>query len=355
MRTPFYRPVESGGAKVDDFTGVGYTCGTDGPSGCHAQAPAPLRAAGPMSYNYWFGFVGNVLGMPVRRPRRMGGLIRGITPLAASGCSAGATVLSGEDPYLDGTSGSYIFRHGDYDYYNGSIADWTSKYSQTLPNSFYLASAPAFFSAGASCTYPWPWVTPTGSSSNPGQQLRRGRLAGQGPLGRREAVHPALSRRWAPAHIVPARDRDSSCRRFGATRRHARGARSSSRRRASPTSSRNGACAVFPCRRRWHMRLKCTLPRDPKATRLAPAPILSGAPPAAGPAPAARVVRSRLLDRRKVEFRLSPASLVRSQLLDRRKVEFSGLCHAGGLDAPAGVMRETGGLLPIAPCGRSSL
>ena len=49
------------------------------------------------------------------------------------------------------------------------------------------------------------------------------------------------------------------------------------------------------------------------------------------------------------------AGLVRSPLLDRRKVEFSGLCHAGGLDAPAGVMRETGGLLPMAPCGRSSL
>jgi hypothetical protein len=41
--------------------------------------------------------------------------------------------------------------------------------------------------------------------------------------------------------------------------------------------------------------------------------------------------------------------------LDRRKVEFSGFCHAGGLDAPAGVIREAGGLLPMAPCGRSSL
>jgi hypothetical protein len=41
--------------------------------------------------------------------------------------------------------------------------------------------------------------------------------------------------------------------------------------------------------------------------------------------------------------------------LDRRKVEFPAFCHAGRLDAPARVMRETGGLLPIAPCGRSSL
>jgi hypothetical protein len=70
----------------------------------------------------------------------------------------------GQDPYLGGAKGSYIFRHGDYDYVNASIADWTSGYSHTLPNSFYLSAAPAFFSAGASCTYPWPWVTPTGST-----------------------------------------------------------------------------------------------------------------------------------------------------------------------------------------------
>ena len=44
------------------------------------------------------------------------------------------------------------------------IADWTSGYTQTLPNSFYLSSAPSFFSTGASCTYAWPWVTPTGSN-----------------------------------------------------------------------------------------------------------------------------------------------------------------------------------------------
>ena len=77
----------------------------------------------------------------------------------------GATGQGGEDPYLDGATASYIFRHGDYDYVNGSIADWTSGYSHTLPNSFYLSSQPSFFGAsGTHCTYPWPWVTPTGSS-----------------------------------------------------------------------------------------------------------------------------------------------------------------------------------------------
>ena len=33
----------------------------------------------------------------------------------------------------------------------------------------------------------------------------------------------------------------------------------------------------------------------------------------------------------------------------------SDFCRAGGLDAPMGVISETGGLLPIAPCGRTSL
>jgi hypothetical protein len=47
--------------------------------------------------------------------------------------------------------------------------------------------------------------------------------------------------------------------------------------------------------------------------------------------------------------------LIRYPSLDRRELEFSGLCHPGGLAAPAGVIRETGGLLPMAPCGRSSL
>lgn len=70
----------------------------------------------------------------------------------------------GEDPYLDGATASYIFRHGDYDYVNGSIVDWTTGYSHTLPNSFYSSAQPSFFGAsGAKCTYPWPWVTPTGS------------------------------------------------------------------------------------------------------------------------------------------------------------------------------------------------
>ena len=47
--------------------------------------------------------------------------------------------------------------------------------------------------------------------------------------------------------------------------------------------------------------------------------------------------------------------LIRTPSLDRRKVEFSGFNHVGGLAAPSGFISEIGGLLPMAPCGRSSL
>jgi hypothetical protein len=67
------------------------------------------------------------------------------------------------DPNLTASSGAYIYRHGNYDYVNGAIVDWTSGYSQTLPNSLYLTSQPAFFT-GTSCTYSWPWVVSTSSS-----------------------------------------------------------------------------------------------------------------------------------------------------------------------------------------------
>jgi len=69
----------------------------------------------------------------------------------------------GQDPYLDGASGTYIWIDGNYDYVNAAVT-WNSlDLTHALPNSLYLTSAPAFFSAGAACTYPWPWVTPTSS------------------------------------------------------------------------------------------------------------------------------------------------------------------------------------------------
>lgn len=162
LRTPFIDP--SLNKTVNDVAGIGYACGTSGPGGCRQNRPAPLRAAGPMAYNYWFAFVGNTLGTAGETTAGNGWSYQGdwsAPRIFMLGWNAGP---GGEDPYLDGASGSYIFRHGNYDYVHASIADWTAGYSHTIPNSFYLSSAPAFFSVGAKCTYPWPWVTPTGST-----------------------------------------------------------------------------------------------------------------------------------------------------------------------------------------------
>jgi len=162
LRTPFTDP--SLNKAVNDFEGIGYACGTTGPAGCSPDAPGPLRAAGPMAYNYWFGFVGNVLGT-ARTTSANGWTYQGDWTASRIWMLGWNDGNGGEDPYLDGVSASYVFRQGDYDYVNGSIVDWTSGYSQNLPNSFYLSTQPSFFGAsGANCTYPWPWVTPAGPS-----------------------------------------------------------------------------------------------------------------------------------------------------------------------------------------------
>lgn len=64
------------------------------------------------------------------------------------------------------------------------------------------------------------------------------------------------------------------------------------------------------------------------------------------------MIRDRLLDRRRLEF---PAFVIRDQMLDRRTVEFPAFDHGGELGMPPGFCSRIGGLLPMAPCGRSSL
>jgi hypothetical protein len=158
IRTTFVDP--SNGKTVNDATGSGWGPGAS-PS---PQTTGPERAGGTQPYNYWLAFVGNVMGTS------------GVTvsgngfAYAHSDWNLGNAIWymgwnnwdnSEYDTNLSGAT-PFMFRHGDYDYYNSSIVDWTTGYSHTLPNSFYLAAAP--YSAGANCTYPWPWVTPTAGS-----------------------------------------------------------------------------------------------------------------------------------------------------------------------------------------------
>lgn len=173
-RTPFTDP--SDGFSVDDLAGLGQS----GSSGSIQPAtPGNLRAAGPMAFNYWDGYVGNVLGTSSTT---------GWTYLCTSIANkciwlsgwTGSEWSNNFDHNLNGVSNTWLFRHGNYDYVHGSVFDFASgtpcgtgvACSHTLPNSFFLASAPAFFSAGSG--YTWPWVTPTGSpviqtSGNPAQ------------------------------------------------------------------------------------------------------------------------------------------------------------------------------------------
>jgi hypothetical protein len=72
------------------------------------------------------------------------------------------------DQNLDGTNGTpFLFKNRNFDYVTNGIPSGenpTTGFSGTLPNSFYLTAAPAFFGAGVNCSYPYPWVTPTGGS-----------------------------------------------------------------------------------------------------------------------------------------------------------------------------------------------
>jgi len=60
--------------------------------------------------------------------------------------------------YADPLTLSTLIRGGNFDYLTNSV-HWENLAAQTLPNSLYLTSKPAFFGSN-----PWPWVDPTGST-----------------------------------------------------------------------------------------------------------------------------------------------------------------------------------------------
>jgi hypothetical protein len=120
----------------------------------------PLRAGGAHAYAYWFSFIGNVLGTP--------GQTNGWTYDCVAAVNDIPTNCIWELGWMDITPQGYdanvpstAIRHGNYDYVTNGVV-WDPNISdQNLPDSMYLSSAPAFFSAGKS--YAWPWVNPTGS------------------------------------------------------------------------------------------------------------------------------------------------------------------------------------------------
>lgn len=165
MRTAFTDPSKTSPNTVDDCAGIGYANIGGVPT---SNAPGPLRAAGPMAFNYWYAFVGNVLGQSGMQSCAGGSFVYETTSGNRSIWRSGWTGSewgTNPDHNLNGVVARYIHRHGNYDYVNAAINDWTAGYSHALPNSFYLPSQPAYFGAsGVNCTYPWPWVTPTAGS-----------------------------------------------------------------------------------------------------------------------------------------------------------------------------------------------
>lgn len=163
-RTPFTDPSTS--FSVDDLAGLGQS----GSSGSIQPAtPGNLRAAGPMAFNYWDAYAFNVLGTSSTT-----GWTYSCTSIAnkciwLSGWT-GSEWSNNFDHNLNGVTNLWLFRHGNYDYVHGSVFDYASgtpcgagvACSHTPPNSFFLSSAPAFFSTGSG--YTWPWVTPTAGS-----------------------------------------------------------------------------------------------------------------------------------------------------------------------------------------------
>jgi len=134
----------------------------------------PIRAGGPEPYGYQHAYVGGVMGTSGQA-----GFTAAVAITAYSaqyGDSFNGVWLLGpqENPPQFGTdanlfsnSANYVFRHGNYDYFNAAVVNQAG-FSTTLPNSFFLSSQPSFFGAsGTNCTYAWPWVTPSGGSQLP--------------------------------------------------------------------------------------------------------------------------------------------------------------------------------------------
>jgi hypothetical protein len=146
---------------------------------------SPLRAASLAAYHYWNSFIGNVLGVSGRTTAANGWIYTsyiqsddhaifflGALDQASGGEGGDPEVLGQQSPApaaCVSTSGDPCpaIRHGNYDYLNNAVVWDPNNSDHNLPNSFYLSSAPAFFSTGSG--YTWPWVTPTGSP-----QLQRG-------------------------------------------------------------------------------------------------------------------------------------------------------------------------------------
>src|SRR5208337_2986584 len=147
-------------AFVNAYTGHTINDLTNSPGG-----NGPFMPVSTATYGYWDSFVGNVLGLSGYSTAAndwsySGG---GSKHILSLGWNSDAAYINPKAGFDTNGQGGTTIAHGNYDYLQNTVT-WDTNYANhALPNSFYVTSAPAFFK-GTSCTYPWPWVTPTAGS-----------------------------------------------------------------------------------------------------------------------------------------------------------------------------------------------
>jgi hypothetical protein len=123
----------------------------------------PYRALSAMRWAYNNAYLGNVLGTS-------GDMNDPSTWVYLGGVNSNpAEVMLGYDTCNGATDpevAASATLDGNYDYLQNTVTWLPTDTTHTLPNSFYLSSAPSFFT-GTACTYPWPPVTPNGSTPLP--------------------------------------------------------------------------------------------------------------------------------------------------------------------------------------------
>jgi hypothetical protein len=152
-----------------------------------AYSGSPLRAAAMQAHSYWFSFIGNILGTPgcttaansFPLNNQYGGAYNSDGVFLLGWYNAGTSI---DDPIAEtiypntpptiscpssvtcavpsancttyGSNCTTIL-DGNFDTVHNAQVWASNDTAHTLPNSFYLTSAPSFFSG-----YTWPWVNP---------------------------------------------------------------------------------------------------------------------------------------------------------------------------------------------------
>jgi hypothetical protein len=99
------------------------------------------------AWHWWYSFIGNVVGSPGQS-----------FPSGFQAWEFGDGEATGTGGASDPLVAQRMFRVGNWDLVSNAVG-WTDAPQQTLPNSYYLDSKPAFFGNN-----PWPWIDPTGAT-----------------------------------------------------------------------------------------------------------------------------------------------------------------------------------------------